>query len=169
MTRPPARLIPPPRPPLSLAGGAAGSSEAERGGGAVSAPMAVALLALLAVIGLGVDGSRAAQGMATADAIAEEAARAAGQALDSAALHRGTVAVDPTATQTAARAYLAAADTADPTRSITATVTVAAPDRLRVQVTATQATVLLGLIGMDTLTVHGSADAVLVPTAGATP
>ena len=57
--------------------------------------MAVALLALLAVIGLGVDGSRAAQGMATADAIAEEAARAGGQALDSAALHRGTVAVDP--------------------------------------------------------------------------
>ena len=47
--------------------------------------------------------------------------------------------------------------------------TVVAPDRLRVQVTATQATVLLGLIGMDTLTVHGSADAVLVPTAGATP
>ena len=120
-------------------------------------------------IGLGVDGSRAAQGMATADAIAEEAARAGGQALDSAALHRGTVAVDRAAAQTAARAYLTAADTADPTRTITATVTLVAPDRLRVQVTATQPTVLLGLIGIDTLTVHGSADAVLVPTAGATP
>ena len=47
--------------------------------------------------------------------------------------------------------------------------TLVAPDRLRVQVTATQPTVLLGLIGIDTLTVHGSADAVLVPTAGATP
>ena len=169
MTRPPARPTPASLPPLPLTGETAGSSEAERGGGAVSAPMAVALLALLAVIGLGVDGSRAAQGMATADAIAEEAARAGGQALDSAALHRGTVAVDRAAAQTAARAYLAAADTADPTRSITATVTVVAPDRLRVQVTATQPTVLLGVIGMDTLTVHGSADAVLVPTAGATP
>lgn len=130
--------------------------DAQRGGGAVSVPMAVAMLAMIVVIGLAVDGVRAAQGLARADAIAEEAARAAGQSLDTASLSRGVAAVDPTAATAAARSYLDAA-------AAVGTVVVAAPDRIRVDVTVTQPTILLGLIGRDELISHGSAEAVLVP------
>jgi hypothetical protein len=131
--------------------------DTERGGGAVSVPMAVAMLALLLVVGLAVDGVRAAQGVARADAIAEEAARAAGQALDSSALSRGVAVVDPVAAVSAAQQYLASA-------GAVGTVTVDAPDLIRVEVTLTRPTVLLGLIGRDQLTSRGSAEAVLVPT-----
>lgn len=133
------------------------TGDPERGGGAVSVPMAVAMLAMLVVIGLGIDGVRAAQGLARADAVAEEAARAAGQALDPDALTRGVATIDPTAAVAATQAYLAAADA-------TGTVTVTAPDLVTVEVTLTRPTVLLGLIGYDQLTSHGSARAVLVPT-----
>ena len=108
----------------------------ERGGGAVSVPVAVLLLALLAVAGLAVDGARKAQHLATADAIAEEAARAAA--------HR----------------YL---DTAATDRTLSGTVTVAG-DRVHVEVTLTAPTVLLGLAGIDTVSTTGSADAALIPT-----
>ncbi|MBW0108389.1 hypothetical protein I4I84_06515 [Pseudonocardia sp. KRD-182] len=127
----------------------------ERGGGAVSAPMAIAALALLAAIGLGIDGVRAAQGLATADAVAEEAARAAGQALDVDELRRGSAVVDPAAAVAAAQAHLAAA-------GVDGTVTVVAPQRIRVEARITQPTVLLGLVGRTEITSRGAAEAVLV-------
>jgi Flp pilus assembly protein TadG len=127
----------------------------ERGGGAVSAPMAIAALALLAAIGLGIDGVRAAQGLATADAVAEEAARAAGQALDVDELRRGSSVVDPAAAVAAAQAHLAAA-------GVDGTVTVVAPQRIRVEARITQPTVLLGLVGRTEITSSGAAEAVLV-------
>jgi hypothetical protein len=132
------------------------TSIAERGGGAVSAPVAIALLALIIVVGLAIDGVRAAQGVARADAIAEEAARAAGQALDRGALINGVAAVDPTAAVSAANAYLSAA-------GASGTATVRGAGAIHVDVTITRPTVLLGLIGRDQLTSRGSADAVLVP------
>ncbi|MER7433692.1 hypothetical protein ACFU8R_25390 [Pseudonocardia alni] len=128
----------------------------ERGGGAVSGPIAIAMLALLAAIGLGIDGARAAQGLATADAVAEEAARAAGQALDLDALRRGSAEVDPAAAVTAAQDQLAAA-------GIEGTVTVLDPQRIRVRTSITRPTVLLGLLGRPEITSTGEADAVLVP------
>lgn len=128
----------------------------ERGGGAVSAPMAIATLALLAAIGLGIDGVRAAQGLATVDSVAEEAARAAGQALDIDQLRRGTTTVDPAAAVAAAQAHLAAA-------GVEGTVTVVGPLRIRVEARDTRATVLLGLIGRDEITSTGEAEALLVP------
>ncbi|WP_219414196.1 hypothetical protein [Pseudonocardia nigra] len=128
----------------------------ERGGGAVSAPMAICVLAMIVVIGLALDGVRAAQGLARADALAEEAARAAGQALDPASLTGGAAAVDPSAAADEARAYLTAA-------GARGTVTVVAPDRIRVEVTIERPTVLLGLIGRTVITSRGSAEAVLVP------
>lgn len=139
-------------------------AESERGGGAVSVPMAVMLLALLAVIGLGVDGVRAAQGLARADAIAEEAARAAGQALDPRALHSGDIALDPARAVEAAQAYLAAAGT-------DGTVTVAGPRRVRVHVRITRPTVLLGLVGRPSITSEGTAEAdvISVPPNGEPP
>lgn len=133
-------------------------SDHERGGGALTAPMAAALLAMLVAIGLAVDGVRAAQGVATADALAEEAARAAAQSLDSAALARGLVVLDTEAAVAAARAYLAGA-------GVTGTAVVLGPDRVRVEVTVTQPTVLLGIVGHDELVSTGSAEAVVVPVA----
>lgn len=127
----------------------------ERGGGAVSAPMAIAAVALLAAIGMGIDGVRAAQGLATADAVAEEAARAAGQALDVDELRRGYAVVDPAAAVAAAQAHLAAA-------GVDGTVTVLAPQRIRVEARITQPTILLGLVGHTEITSSGAAEAVLV-------
>jgi Flp pilus assembly protein TadG len=138
-------------------------SDRERGGGAVSVPMAICILAILAVAGLAVDGVRAAQGIARADAIAEEAARAAGQALDPAALATGTAVIAPAAAADAARAYIAAT-------GATGEVTVTGPDRVRVEVTLQRPTVLLGLVGREVLTSRGTAEAVLVPVLpGGTP
>lgn len=127
----------------------------ERGGGAVSAPMAIAAVALLAAIGMGIDGVRAAQDLATADAVAEEAARAAGQALDVDELRRGSAVVDPAAAVAAAQAHLAAA-------GVDGTVTVLAPQRIRVEARITQPTILLGLVGRTEITSSGAAEAVLV-------
>lgn len=128
----------------------------EQGGGSVSAPMAVCVLAMAVAAGLAIDGVRATQGLARADAIAEEAARAAGQVLDPHELAAGRTAVDEDAAVTAARAHLTAAG-ADGVAYLVA------PDRIRVEATISRPTVLLGLIGRDELTSSGSAEAVLVP------
>jgi hypothetical protein len=130
----------------------------ERGGGTVSAPMAIMVLAAAVAIGLTVDGVRAAQGVARADAVAEEAARAAGEAFDPVSLVRGQAVVEPAAAVTAARAYLDAA-------GATGTVQIIGPDRIRVDTELTQPTILLGLIGRPDLTSTGSAEAVLQPVA----
>ncbi|WP_298800735.1 hypothetical protein [Pseudonocardia sp. 73-21] len=122
----------------------------------MSVPAAVVLLAVLVLLGLAVDGVRAAQVIATADAIAGEAARAGGQAVDVAALARGATAVDPTAAAAAARGYLKSA-------GVTGTVDLDGADTIRVEVTVTRPTVLLGLAGRPTITGHGSASARLVP------
>lgn len=130
----------------------------ERGGGAVSVPMAIALLALLMVAGLAIDGARRAQQIATADALAEEAARAGGQAVDLIALQRGDPALDPDDASAAAQDYLNAA-------GVSGQVVVVAPDRIRVQVTLRRPTVLLGLVGIDEIIATGSAEADVVPAA----
>ena len=130
--------------------------DCERGGGAVSAPMAIAVLGLFVAVGLGVDGVRAAQGFAHADAVAEEAARAAGQAIDVARVRRGDVAIDPRRAVDAARRYLSEAQ-------VDGDVTVMGPQRIRVQTRITRPTVLLGLAGHDSVTSAGSAEAVLRP------
>lgn len=128
----------------------------ERGGGALSAPTAIAAIALLAAIGLGIDGARAAQGLATADAVAEEAARAAGQAIDLTALRGGVAAVDPADAVDAARQHLAAA-------GVDGDVIVVGPQRIRVETRIIRPTVLLGLVGRNEITSTGEAEALLVP------
>lgn len=130
--------------------------DVERGGGAVSAPMAVAMLALFVAIGLGIDGVRAAQALAHADAVAEEAARAAGQALDVTQVRRGIVVLDRPGAVEAARRYLALS-------GVDGDVTVIGPQRIRVQSRVSRPTVLLGLIGQSTITAAGGAEATLVP------
>lgn len=135
-------------------------NDRERGGGVLAVPGALIILALVLLVGLGVDGVRKAQLLATATAVAEEAARAGGQELDTVALRRGQLALDERLARDAALDYL--------TRTgMTGTVTIA--DRLvQVQVTATRKAAFLPLIGIDELTAVGLGEAspVVVPSGG---
>ncbi|MGY1829001.1 TadE/TadG family type IV pilus assembly protein [Geodermatophilus sp. SYSU D01180] len=124
--------------------------------GAITVFLAVLVPGLLLIVGLAVDGGAKVAATQRADAIADEAARAGGQALDVAAALSGRVRVDPAAAVAAAQDYLDRND-------VTGAVTVVDGDTLRVTTTITQPTTFLGLIGIATLTVEGSGTADLVP------
>ena len=114
-------------------------------------------LALIIALGLAVDGSRKALAASRATAVAEEAARAGGQALDPHALADGRTAhVDHAQATAAARHYLAAA-------GMPGTVKVQA-DHITVDTTDSLRTVFLGVIGIAELTVHGHGAADLLST-----
>jgi Flp pilus assembly protein TadG len=125
--------------------------------GRVSVYFAIALTALVVLIGLTVDGSGRFRMMQRADNIAAEAARAGGQALDAGqAISGGAKVVDPVLAAAAAQAYLASAD-------VTGTVQIAADrQHLTVTVTIPYTTVMLSYIGIDQLTVTGRATATLL-------
>jgi len=135
-------------------------NERDCGGGALAVPAAIIMLALVLCLGLGVDGVRKAQLLATAAATAEEAARAGGQELDTVALRRGLVALDPDLARAAALEYLAEA-------GVTGTVEFA-DGAIGVRVTATRRTAFLGLMGLDEVTAEGYGEArpVLIPSGG---
>jgi hypothetical protein len=119
----------------------------------------VLAFAVLAMIGLSVDGGGKVRAIERADNLASEAARAAGQAiLASQAIQGGDKVVDPTAAVAAAETYLAAAN-------VNGTVTVAT-DRKHVTVTVTivYPTQFLGVVGINELTASRHATAVLVAT-----
>ena len=125
--------------------------------GSVTVFFAISVLCLLLLIGLVADGGAKLRATQQAAAVAAEAARAGGQALDTAQAAAGNPArVDRTLAIQAAQHYLTAAR---------ATGTVAVSDdrtRLTVTVTRTAPTAFLSLIGIDQLTVAAHADAVLV-------
>lgn len=123
--------------------------------GSISVLAAALVPGLLLIIGLAVDGGAKVQATERADAVAEEAARAGGQALDQAAALRGQVRVDPPAAVVAAQAYL------DRTH-VAGTVTVVDGHTLTVDTTVEQPTAFLDLIGVRTFTVHGHGTAELV-------
>lgn len=125
--------------------------------GRVSVYFAIALTALIVIIGLTVDGSGRFRMMQRADSIAAEAARAGGQALDAGqAISGGAKVVDPELAVSAAQAYLTSAD-------VTGTVAIAADrQHLTVTVTIPYNTVMLSYIGIDQVTVSGHATAQLV-------
>ena len=127
--------------------------------GRIALLVIVLTVAVLAMIGLSVDGGGKIRALESADDLASEAARAAGQAIYAPeAIEGGDKVVDPAAAVAAAQNYLAAA-------GVTGTVVVAA-DRKHVTVTVTilYNTVFLGLIGIDTLTATRHATAVLLTT-----
>jgi hypothetical protein len=114
----------------------------------------VIMAALLAAAGLVYDGGRALAAKTTATDIAQEAARAGAQQVNLAVFRAtGQVVLDVPAAQDAAQAYLAATGTGD-----TATVTVTG-DTVTVAVSSVQHTVFLGLTGIQTLHVTGTATA----------
>ncbi|MFI5987668.1 pilus assembly protein TadG-related protein [Streptomyces sp. NPDC051555] len=136
MTTPPRKVLP---------GG-------DRGGIAIYT--AIVTVALLAIIGLAIDGGGKLRATERADAAAMEAARAAGQAIDPAAAIAGSpVRADPAGAQAAAQAYLARTGTrGSATLSADGT-------GLTVTVHAEYPTVFLGLVGIGSMDVtgHGSA------------
>lgn len=135
---------------------------AERG--ALGVLLAVLVPGLLLIIGLAVDGGAKVAATQRANAIADEAARAGGQALDVSAALAGQVQVDPAAAVAAAQDYLARND-------VQGAVTVVDGDTLTVTTTITEPTAFLGLIGIQTMTVEGSGTANLItdPSGGVDP
>jgi Flp pilus assembly protein TadG len=108
--------------------------------------------ALFGVAGLVVDGGRAINARQLAADQAEQAARAAADALDIDAVRAGTGAViEPLAARNAAERYLAAAGG-------TGTVAVG-PGTVTVTVTATTPTAFLAVIGVNQISVTGTATA----------
>jgi hypothetical protein len=117
---------------------------------------ALAALALLVTVGLAVDGGAKIRALQRADAYAEEAARAGGQAINAPLAIQGDPAVlEPAAAREAAERYLRAA-------GIPGSVRVTSATTIEVQTTITRPTVFLGLIGIDTVTAHGQAVARVV-------
>lgn len=118
---------------------------------------AITVLGLLLLVGLIVDGGAKLRATQRADAVAAEAARAAGQVLDLPAAVAGEGAnVDLVGAVAAASAYLDAA-------GLTGSIQIA-EDRthLAVTTTAESPTVVLSLIGVPTVTVTGYAEVQLV-------
>ncbi|MEU9033365.1 hypothetical protein AB0D45_00340 [Streptomyces sp. NPDC048352] len=134
---------------------AAGRLREDRGGIAVYT--AITTVALLAIIGLAIDGGGKLRATERADAVAMEAARAAGQAIDPAAAITGTgIRVDPAAAQAAAQAYLARTGT-EGSASLSADGT-----QLTVTVHGTYPTVFLSIAGIGSMDVTGHASARLL-------
>ena len=127
--------------------------------GRIALLVIVLAMAVLAMIGLSVDGGGKLRALQRADNLAAEAARAAGQAvLASQAIAGGEKVVDPAAAYTAAMTYLAAAEVSgaavvsDDRKHVTVTVTVVYPTRF------------LNMIGIQSLSATRTAAAVLVTT-----
>ena len=125
--------------------------------GSVTLFVCIAVVGLMVMVGLVVDGGAKVRALQRADRLAAEASRAGGQAIDvSAAIAGDAPTLNPQAAVQATQAYLRA-------NGVSGTVSVTDAGRaLVVDVTTTTGTVFLGLIGINTLTVHGSAKVVLV-------
>jgi hypothetical protein len=125
--------------------------------GGLSIMVAATTAAIVVLVGLVVDGGGRMRASAKADALAAEAARAAGQAIDPGRAVPGeAIVVDPGAATAAARGYLERA-------GARGTVRVTENGRaIEVDVTLQYRTVVAGLFGADTLTVRGHARGGLV-------
>jgi hypothetical protein len=120
--------------------------------GQISAYAVVMVTAMLAVAGLVLDGGLAISAKVEAVSVAQSAARAGAQQIDLTAYRRtGVVRLDVAAAAAAARTWLAQAGA---TGTVTAT-----PGQVRVEVAANSSTQLLGLVGVDAITVHAAATA----------
>ena len=128
-----------------------------RDDGGIAVYTAIVTVTLLGIIGLVLDGGGKLRATERADAVAIEAARAAGQAVDPAAIITGkAIRVDPAAAEAAAYAYLRRA-------GATGTVTLS-PDRTRLSVTVngTYATKFLPVVAISSMPVTGHGTATLL-------
>ena len=125
--------------------------------GSITLFVCVAVLGLLVLAGLVVDGGAKVRALQRADRLAAEAGRAGGQAIDvRAAIPGNAPTVDSARAVRAAQAFLTTqgahgqARVAEAGRAMVVDVTVSSP------------TVFLGLIGVNSLTVHGQSTVRLV-------
>src|SRR5262249_55151271 len=117
-----------------------------RDSGSLTLLLAVLIIALLALAGLVVDGGRMLNQAAKAYAIAQGAARAGAGMVDRSAAYRsGTFLVDQGQALAAARAYLAST-------GYVGAVSADGPRQIKVTVTITGRTLVLSLIGIETMT-----------------
>jgi Flp pilus assembly protein TadG len=118
----------------------------------VTAFIIVLALGILALAGLTLDGGVALSAKVKANGQAEAAARAAAQAIDLTAYrNHGTLRLAPAQAVADAHHYLA-------TVGAVGTVTVSG-DTVTVTITASRNTQLLGMVGISSLTVHGTGSA----------
>ncbi len=123
--------------------------------GSMSLFAVVVVVAMIVIVGLVVDGGARLHAAQQADDVAREAARAAGQAVQSGSAVRGTaVMTDAAAARQAARAYLAAAGVNGSVSVTNVTVHVSADQ--------TYTPIFLSIIGIGPATVTGHADARIV-------
>jgi Flp pilus assembly protein TadG len=128
----------------------------DRDRGSLTLMLAVLMVSLLVLSGLVIDGGRKLNENASAYSIAQEAARAGAGMVDRSTAYRsGTFEVDSAQAVSAARAYLASA-------GYHGSVSLDGNERIRVTVTVSERTLVLSLIGMDTMTARGTAVASLV-------
>jgi hypothetical protein len=120
--------------------------------GSISAFVALMLVALLAVIGLVVDGGSALSARQSATDEAEQAARAGAGALSVSALRSGVIQIDQQQAIAAAVGFTVAAGHPGTASVSSGTVTVRIHYRIH--------TDILGIIGLATLPVSASASAV---------
>ncbi|MFZ5872256.1 MAG: pilus assembly protein TadG-related protein [Actinomycetota bacterium] len=125
--------------------------------GSVTVFAVVAVAGLMVLAGLVVDGGAKVRALQRADRLAAEAGRAGGQAIDvPAAITGDAPTIDTRAAVQAAQLYLRA-------NGVTGEVSVAdAGDSLTVNVTTSADTVFLGMVGVHTMTVRGTATVSLV-------
>ena len=137
----------------------------DRDCGAVTVFLSIAVVGLLALAGLVVDGGAKVRAVQRADRVAAEAARAAGQAVDLSDVLAGQeLGVDRGAAIAAAERYLRAAGVEGTAR------VVPGGSGIVVSTTTTVPTVFLGLVGIPTFRVQGGAEVALVDSSrGARP
>ncbi|GAA4101083.1 pilus assembly protein TadG-related protein [Actinomadura miaoliensis] len=125
--------------------------------GAISLFVVVFFVALLAAVGLVVDGGAKIRAARRASAVAEEAARAGAGRIDRdrAYAHGGRFTVDRTIAVHASRAYLASTGTSG-------SVSVVSDQKIRVTVTISKPTLLLAAVGVGELSVTKTATADLL-------
>jgi Flp pilus assembly protein TadG len=122
--------------------------------GTVTVFVVIMATALLAMAAISVDGGNVLAARERAHAAAAEAARAGANALVADSVRTGGDDINTAAAQAAAQAVLTKDGLTDPSN----TVTVAA-GQVDVAVTTTTNTVMLGIVGIDQLTVHATAAA----------
>jgi Flp pilus assembly protein TadG len=133
----------------------AAQEDCERG--SISLFLVVVVLALFVVFGLVVDGGARLDAQRRATDQAEQAARAAAQAINPTSLRASdTVTLDPTAARAAAAHYLSGVG------KVTLTGVHVTATTVTVTVSTTATPVVLSLIGLHTLTVTGTGTAQLL-------
>jgi Flp pilus assembly protein TadG len=133
------------------------ADDSERG--SFSLMLVIMAVALLALAGLVVDGGAKLNEAENANTVAQEAARAgAGMVDQGKAYSSGVFEVDLSQALAAAQAYLASMAS----QGFTGTVSPVGADSIQVNVTVTQPTRILSIIGIDSMTATGSATASLV-------